>query len=115
VLRYIEANPLRAGMVTDLADYPWSSYPAHGLGQADPLVSELPGWGSLGPDEAARLAHWRKWVHEPLTERELAGVRRSVTSGRPYGADGWVRAVGQALGLRLSEQPRGRPPKQPQK
>src|SRR5215467_7196105 len=39
VLRYIEANPLRAGMVADLANYPWSSYPAHGLGRADPLLS----------------------------------------------------------------------------
>src|SRR5436305_5705053 len=44
VLRYIEANPLRAGMVTDLADYPWSSYLAHGLGRADPLLSALPCW-----------------------------------------------------------------------
>jgi putative transposase len=42
VLRYIEANPLRAGMVADLAGYPWSSYVAHGLGKADPLLRPLP-------------------------------------------------------------------------
>src|SRR5581483_1153040 len=35
VLRYIEANPLRAGMVQSLDDYPWSSYPAHGRGQSE--------------------------------------------------------------------------------
>ena len=40
VMRYVESNPLRAGLVTDLADYPWSSYLAHGLGQALPLVDE---------------------------------------------------------------------------
>ena len=35
VLRYIEANPLRAGRVADLADYRWSSYGVHGFGRAD--------------------------------------------------------------------------------
>jgi putative transposase len=40
VLRYIESNPLRAGMVTDLADYPWCSYANHGLGHVQELVSE---------------------------------------------------------------------------
>ena len=33
VLRYVEANPLRAGLVADLAEYPWSSFAAHGLGR----------------------------------------------------------------------------------
>jgi putative transposase len=56
VLRYLEANPLRAGMVADLAAYPWSSYAVHGLGAADPLVSPLPAWGALGRDEPARQA-----------------------------------------------------------
>jgi putative transposase len=48
VLRYIEANPLRAQMVTDPADYRWSSFPHHGLGHADPLVSGFPEWEELG-------------------------------------------------------------------
>ena len=83
VLRYLEANPLRAGRVADLASYPWSSYVTHGLGKADPLVSVLPGWEALGRDEAARQTYWRQWVREPLTAKELAAVRASVLSGRP--------------------------------
>jgi putative transposase len=47
VLRYAEANPLRAGMVSDLRDYPWSSYPAHGEGRPDLLLSELPSWADV--------------------------------------------------------------------
>src|ERR1700694_5201736 len=54
VLRYIEANPLRAGMVADLASYPWSSYRSHGMGHPDPLLSPLPAWHGLGRDETAR-------------------------------------------------------------
>src|SRR5262245_54234720 len=51
VLRYIEANPLRAGIVRDAADYRWSSYAVHALGRADALVTELPGWSSLAGTE----------------------------------------------------------------
>src|SRR5271154_3456165 len=40
VLRYIEANPLRALMVDDLKDYPWGSYDYHALGQVNTLLSE---------------------------------------------------------------------------
>jgi putative transposase len=109
VLRYIEANPLRAGMVTDLCDYPWSSYAVHGLGQSRPEVSELPTWQGLARTEEARQAHWRTLVHAPLTARELAAVRRSVTTGRPFGSPRWVEATARALGIPLTTRPRGRP------
>jgi putative transposase len=111
VLRYVEANPLRAGIVVDLKDYPWTSYAAHGLGQGNPLLGAVPVWPGLGATEAARQAYWRRWVHEPLTERELAELRRSVTSGRPFGSESWAAGVRQQLGLTLTPRPRGRPPK----
>lgn len=98
-------------MVTDLADYPWSSYRAHGLGRAAPLVRVLPGWEGRGATEPERRRGWRAWVQAPLTEKELAAVRRSVTSGRPYGEAAWAQGVGERLGLRFSERGRGRPRK----
>ncbi|HVS39861.1 MAG TPA: transposase [Gemmataceae bacterium] len=111
VLRYVEANPLRAGMVGDLKEYPWTSYAAHGLGRADPLLREAPVWSGLGATETARQARWRRRVHELLTERELAALRRSVTSGRPYRSDAWAAGMGQLLGLATTPKRRGRPPK----
>ncbi len=111
VLRYIEANPLRAGMVSDLAAYPWSSYGAHGLGRNDPLLSPLPVWQTLRRGDAERQAWWRRWAHTPLTEKELSAVRRSVVSGRPYGGEAWVKATAAAIGFRLEQRPRGRPRK----
>jgi putative transposase len=111
VLRYVEANPLRAGMVADLASYPWSSYPVHGMGRADPLVSPLPAYEALGKDAAQRQALWREWVHAPLTARELAAVRHSVVNGRPYGHPSWVESTAARLGFRLAERSRGRPRK----
>src|SRR5262249_9179844 len=102
VLRDLEANPLRAGIVPDLREYPSSSYAAHGLGRPDALVSELPCWAGLAATEAERQAYWRAWVHTPLGVRELAAVRRSVTSGRPFGAAAWAEAMAKALGLALA-------------
>jgi putative transposase len=112
VLRYVEGNPRRAGMVTDLASYPWSSYRVHGMGAADPLLTPLPVWETLGKDEGTRRAHWRQWLHTPFTQAELEAVRRSVVSGRPFGSAAWTERMARLLGLRLGHRQRGRPRKQ---
>jgi putative transposase len=80
VLRYIEANPLRAGMAADPADYRWSSFPHHGLGHADPLVSAFPEWDELGGTEAERRRRWRAKVRGVQDEGELAAVSTSSRS-----------------------------------
>jgi putative transposase len=111
VLRYIEANPLRAGMVADLSEYRWSSFPAHGLGRADPLLTPLPGLDALGRAPAERRARWRRKVLAPQNENELARIRESVRSGRPLGAPEWVAEKADQLGINLNPRPRGRPRK----
>jgi putative transposase len=112
VLRYIEANPLRAGIVADLASYRWSSDRAHGLGQDDPLLSPLPEWEHLGATAAVRHAHWQARVRTPLTARELEEVRGSVRTGKPYGIPAWVAEQAPSLGLSPMPRPRGRPRKE---
>ena len=47
VLRYIEANPLRAGIVKRADKYPWSSYRAHGLGEANELLDSVQPYEAL--------------------------------------------------------------------
>lgn len=109
VLGYIEANPLRAGMVADPADYPWSSYPAHGMGGADPLLSELPEWSDLGPTPEARRQSWRSKVFAALPDEDLTAIRSSLQSGRPFGDRLWSERQAEALNLSLVARPRGRP------
>jgi putative transposase len=111
VLRYIEANPLRTGMVTDPADYRWSSFPHHGLGRADPLVSGFPEWDELGATEAVRQRRWRAKVRGVQDEAELAVVRTSLRSGRPLGTDDWTARVAERRNIDLKPRPRGRFPK----
>jgi putative transposase len=111
VMRYVEANPLRARLVREPGDWRWSSFAAHAEGSPDDLVSEAPVWAGLGATEPRRQAFWRGWVATPLTEKELAALRKSVVSGRPFGADDWVKRTAAALGLNLASRPRGRPRK----
>jgi putative transposase len=42
--RYIELNPVRSNLVTDPAEYPWSSYQWHALGKSDPLITDHPAY-----------------------------------------------------------------------
>ena len=95
VLRYIEANPLRAKMVERAGDYPWSSFACHGLGRNDPLLDPLPGYEALASYPAARQRRWSAYVQQTPEDEELAAIRRSSETGLPYGESaGWTASVG---------------------
>jgi len=112
VLRYIEANPLRAKVVTDPALYRWSSFPRHGLGRDDPLVDSFPEWEELGRTEAERRRRWRAKVRAAQNQAELTTVRSSLRSGRPLGAPEWTEQMAKRLNIDLTPRPRGRPRKE---
>jgi len=111
VLKYIEANPLRARIVDDLSAYPWSSYPAHAYGRPDPLLDRLPEYESLGHTASERQIQWRRRLESLQSESELAALRDSVKSGKPIGDPDWVRSHAHSLGIELNPRPRGRPKK----
>lgn len=111
VLRYIEANPLRAGLVKRADNYPWSSYRAHGLGEPDELVDTLIPYEQLSPRAKVRQRKWAQKVHRPMEEATLATIRRSSATGLPYGNATWVQRLARRLELDLTIRPRGRPRK----
>ena len=111
VLRYIEANPLRARIVERADEYRWSSYRVHGLGAADELVDRLVTFESLSPQAKVRQRKWAEKVHRPLEEAQLEAIRRSSATGLPYGTSAWVKRLANRLDLDLTIRPRGRPRK----
>ena len=113
VLRYIEANPVRAKMVKRAADYPWSSFAAHGLGKPNDLLDSVTPYEQLATYAKVRQRKWCEYVHGQLNEDELQAIRRSVATGLPYGAASWIKDLGRKLNLDLTIRPRGRPRKQP--
>jgi putative transposase len=112
VLRYIEANPLRAGMVADAGDYLWASYQHHGLGRPDALLSPFPEWARLGATESERRRRWRGKIRAAQRESELSAVRSSLRTGRPLGQLAWVEHISERLRIDLKPKRRGRPPKE---
>jgi putative transposase len=70
-LRYIEMNPVRAQIVRDPADYRWSSYRKHALGEGWDWLVEHVVYTSLGETAAERQAVYRAFCNQPLGEAEL--------------------------------------------
>ena len=60
--RYIERNPLRAGIVRQAEDYRWSSYCYYAFGNDDPLIDEDPYYENLDADSKSRQACYREFV-----------------------------------------------------
>ena len=112
VLRYIEANPVRAAMVADPCESAWTSHRCHGAKHADPILDSFPEWEQLGRTEPERRARWRRKVRGEQPAKELDGVRSSVRSGRPYGARDWVEVISHRLGIVREPRRRGRPPRE---
>lgn len=83
--RYIELNPVRAGMVAEPGDYPWSSYGHNALGREDRLVSGHETYLSLGRTARARQAAYRELFRESMSEEELEQMRCSTQKGWPLG------------------------------
>lgn len=102
VLRYIERNPLRAGLVSRAEEWTWSSLRAWGSQQ---------GQASLHAGPMPRPENWLEFVNQPQSEQELKALRRSVNRGTPWGDDEWVARTAKRLGLESSLRPLGRPRK----
>jgi len=73
VLRYIEANPLRARLAPTAGDYPWSSFPEHGAGHPSGLLDPVIAYEELAADPAERCRRWSAFVHQAPPDDELAG------------------------------------------
>ena len=106
--RYIELNPVRAGMVRRAADFRWSSYHVHAHGQPSLLVSPHREYLALHANPVERHARYRMLVDEGLSEGALSAIRVSVMSGMPLGNAEFVSRVEARLGCSLAIKPPGR-------
>jgi len=111
--RYIELNPVRAGMVEDPAHYRWSSYRANGLGQPDRLLTPHPLYLGLDNSEEERRAAYRDLFRPQLEVEALGELRLALNQGQPLGNSRFLASIEQATGQRREAKPRGRPKKPP--
>ena len=105
VLRYVERNPLRAGLVGRAQDWPWGTLAL----RTDPA---RPAWLSPWPvGDGSPPSDWAEFVNAPQTEAEVAALERSLRRERPYGGEAWARRTAARLGMTHTLRPRGRPRK----
>jgi len=81
-MRYVELNPVRAGIVERPEDYRWSSYRCHALGNRDDLIVPHSLYLAIGNAAVVRQQCWRAICREALSKEQLAEMRDLVRHGR---------------------------------
>ena len=101
LIRYVERNPVRAGLVSRCEEWRWGSAWRRSSGTST-FLTESP---TALPDD------YSQWVNTPDTAEHLAAVRSSVKRGRPFGRDRWVDAMVDRFSLQSTVRVPGRPKK----
>jgi len=102
LLRYIEANPLRAGLVGETERWAWSSFAVRAGRESAVALTQ-------GPVELP--SNWARLVHEPLGGTDVQTIGSSIRRGSPFGDTRWAAVTAQRLRLQSTMRPRGRPRK----
>jgi len=100
VCRYVERNPLRAGLVSRARDWRWC-----GLWHRRNVGHSV----QITPWPVPLFDGWDHWVHEPHTQAELDALRRSAQKGTPFGSPQWQKETALKLDIETTLRPRGRP------
>ncbi len=109
VYRYIERNPVRAGMVSTPEEHRWSSVHANLRRRLDSLVTPHACLTALGSDPESRIAAYRDWLHAGEDERELNSIRAHVVQQRAYGDARFQVMDEKTLNRPVALRSRGRP------
>ena len=105
--RYVEMNPVRAGLAGRPEDWPWSSAAAHVSGKADVLAE--PSW--LAERTAGWVCSWGEYLMENDGRDVAAAMRRHESTGRPLGDVEFLKKIGRVLGRDLLPRKPGPVPK----
>jgi len=111
--RYIELNPVRAGMVEYPADYRWSSYRANAQGETDSLVRPHSVYAALGAEAMSRQMAYRELFRYELEPGLVDEIRRATNGNFILGDARFASQISAALGRRVTPGQSGRPGKSP--
>ena len=106
-MRYIELNPLRAGMVEDPSEYRWSSYHHNALGKADLLIQPHLEYCRLGNTLADRQSNYKALFQISMELKVLHDIRETANKGWALGDSQFKQAVAQQLSRRVEPGAKG--------
>jgi putative transposase len=105
--RYIELNPVRAGMVSNPEDYGWSSYSANGLGVTAKMWSPHECYTALGSTPQIRSQTYRELFVSGLEKKVVSQIQKASNTGMALGNDKFKREIEALAGRRVSALKRG--------
>jgi len=109
--RYIELNPVRAGMVNTPEEYPWSSVCANAYGNHDALVCPHQTYLQLAPDESECFLIYRAFLGEHISRKEIRSIRKHINQGKVLGSVRFQKQIEELTGRPVDLKPMGRPKK----
>ena len=112
-MRYIELNPVRAQMVAQPEEHPWSSC-AHHIGLRKNAWLDIdPAYLRLGQTARERASRYRDFVRAAITEGEWQLIRDAIQRGQLTVSERFVDEIAQKVGRRIERRRQGRPKKEP--
>jgi hypothetical protein len=109
--RYIELNPVRAGLVSQPGQYPWSSHSYYTAGIVNNLITEHPVYLRLGSTAPERRAAYLSLFTCSLDERVVVRIREAINSDSAFGSEAFLDDAEAKLGRSVRLPTRGRPAK----
>jgi len=110
-MRYIELNPVRAGMVAHPGEYNWSSYAGNAMGYEDLLLAPHNLYQRLGRNVQARQAAYRGLFRARVAKADLEAIREATNKAWVLGSDRFKTKIEALAGRRSAPRPQGRPRK----
>ncbi|SDU95981.1 transposase [Pseudomonas corrugata] len=108
--RYIELNPVRARMVADVADYPWSSYRSRTGDEPDSCWLDAdPCFAALGDTAMERRHRYEAFVRQAIPADQIQLIRDALQRGQLTGTSRFVDEVERIVGVRVEQRGQGRP------
>jgi len=104
-LRYVERNPVRAGMVRKAEQYRWSSAVAHCHVREDKVLTSNEGWWT----QFHKIKDWSHWLAEGDEPERMSVIRRNIEKGLPCGSTNFITKLEKQAGRVLTYRPQGRP------
>ncbi|MBN8549739.1 MAG: transposase [Deltaproteobacteria bacterium] len=104
-IRYVELNPVKAGMVIRAEDYRWSSALGHCNNTYDPNMTQSPVWRG----KIAQRDNWQVWLQGAEDPSNIKLLRERTSRDLPCGSELFIKALEEKLGKPVLPAPRGRP------
>lgn len=112
VYRYIERNPVRAGIAVSAEDHPWSSVHGNLQRRDDPMLTQHPAFQAFAGTAQQRTALYAAFLRDVNASADLPAIRKHSLRQCPMGDAAFLRMVEHTLGRPVAMRKRGRPRKE---